>query len=71
MGTAGEATMRSRDVVGKRIVKVRHSTLVDPEYYGPRKIVDWIELEDGTRLVAFAYETSDQPTADIIAVKPN
>lgn len=64
--------MRKRDVVGKRIVDVWNETVGsgDSEYHGPRVICSQIILEDGTRLVAHAYESSDLPISHISIVKP-
>lgn len=64
--------MKSRDVVGKRIVEIWNERISgDREYYGPRVVCSQITLEDGTRLVAHCYESSDQPIASIDAVKPD
>ena len=63
--------MRSRDVVGKRIVSIWNERVAhDREYYGPRVVCSQIELEDGTRLVTHAAESSDCPIAYISAVLP-
>lgn len=63
--------MRKSDVVGKRIVDIWNERVgSDPEYYGPQIVCSQIVLEDGTRLVAHAYESSDQPIAHISAVRP-
>jgi len=55
--------MRSRDVVGKRIVSITNERISDPEYYGPKVICTSIELEDGTVILCHVCETSDQPVA--------
>lgn len=63
--------MRKRDVIGKRVVDIWNERVDgDPEYYGPRVVCSQVILEDGTRLVAHAYESSDQPVSHISAVKP-
>ena len=61
--------MKSRDVVGKRIVKVNQSRWHDDEY-GWLHSVDSLVLEDGTRLIPHAQETSDLPVADLLVHKP-
>lgn len=62
--------MNSRAVIGKRIVSVEHYDWYDTEAKKARADVSAIVLEDGTRLVPFAYETIDCPAGTIIAVKP-
>lgn len=63
--------MNQRAVIGKRIVKVEHHDWWDAEAKKARADVSAIVLEDGTRLVPFAYETIDSPAGTIIAVKPS
>lgn len=58
--------MKARDVVGKRIVRILQERVgSDPEYYGPPTVCFALYLDDGTRLTAHAYESSDQPIASI------
>jgi hypothetical protein len=62
--------MNKRDVVGKRIIGIWNERVSgDREYGGPAVICTQIELEDGTRLVAHAYESSDCPIASITSVR--
>lgn len=62
--------MKSRDVVGKRIVRIYNMrTMADPEYFGPRVVCTQIELEDRTRIVAHSSECSDCPISYMSAVK--
>jgi len=46
--------MRSRDVVGKRIVKIHHVRMLSSS--GPCTVVASIELEDGIRLIPVTVE---------------
>lgn len=63
--------MKSRDVVGKRIVSIRNERIPkDSDYYGPRVVCSQITLEDGTRIVAHCYESRDQPIRHMSAVRP-
>lgn len=63
--------MKSRDVVGKRIVSIWNERVGhDSEYFGPRIVVSQITLDDGSRLIAHWYESSDQPIASIEVAKP-
>lgn len=64
--------MKARDVVGKRIVAIKNVRVKpDGEYYGPRVACTRILLEDGTRIVAIPYESSDQPVSDMYAIRRN
>lgn len=57
--------MRSKDVLGKRIVRVDHVRGKDPDW-GFYCRVDRIVLDDGTVLLPFAVETCDCPEGDIL-----
>ena len=52
--------MKTRDVIGKRIVAVKQSVRATAEFNGarhPQNCVDYIELEDGTQLSFNTVET--------------
>lgn len=61
--------MNTRGVIGKRIVAVKQERFRD-ETAGTRMDVQWIELEDGTRLVLHVYETEDCPIVDASVIRP-
>lgn len=59
--------MRAKDAIGKRIVGVKHAVISRD---GIRStVVDYLELEDGTRLITHAHPTDDVPAGDIIVSK--
>jgi hypothetical protein len=63
--------MRSRDAVGKRIVKVRQRRFYSSAIAQMDNEVVEIELDDGTLLRPIAYEQEDfNPTIDFVVVKP-
>lgn len=61
--------MRSRDVVGKRIVKV-HQQRVNDGRGGTVWDLDSLELEDGTRLIPMTIETEGDYCHKLLVSKP-
>lgn len=58
--------MRSRDVIGKRIVKIVHQRWWNAPMKRMETTVQYMILEDGTALCPFAFETEDTPQATIL-----
>jgi len=50
--------MKSRDVVGKRIVKIQQTRLSPGMHRRMATNIDWIQLEDGT-LITFGVAEGD------------
>jgi hypothetical protein len=61
--------MKSRDVVGRTIIEVKHERWYDRQAGGWKTTVSYIRLSDGSRLVPHAFETTMDPAADILIVK--
>lgn len=61
--------MRARDVVGKRIVAVRHNRFHNQNTGRSMTVVSEIELHDGSVLRPFAFEGIDTPEGDIVHAK--
>jgi len=70
--TPGDEAVRSRGVVGKRIVGIKQ------KYLGPREVgeglqgqsVEELLLEDGTKLLLWASESEHEPYVQVIVMKP-
>lgn len=64
--------MKSKNVVGKKIVGIRQRQYVDPSH-GRIVDIDAIILEDGTELrpLASEIEDGDHYPVDMIVVKPS
>ena len=64
--------MKSRGVVGKRIVGIKQKYIGSweggPGFEG--QSVEEIILEDGTRLCLWGHESEDEPYVQVIVVKP-
>lgn len=61
--------MRARDVVGRRIVAVRHDRAFNKQTGRMATLCCEIELDDGSRLRAHAVEFEFEPQGDIIHAK--
>lgn len=61
--------MKSRDVIGKKIVRVDHTRWFNSHRRAWEKTVDRIVLDDGSMLRPFAFETRDCPAATINLIK--
>ena len=67
--TPGDEAVRSRGVVGKRIVKIKQRYLESESGLGGQ-IVEELILEDGTRLCLWGYESEHDSYVQVIVVKP-
>ena len=70
--TPGDDAVRSRGVVGKRIVKIKQRYLRESDAGLGREgqIVEELILEDGTRLCLWGYESEHDSYVQVIVVKP-
>jgi hypothetical protein len=62
--------MKSREVIGRRIVGVEHYRFYNEHLKRTETVVDYIRLDDGSILCPFAFETIDTPQGTIQHVKP-
>ena len=63
--------MKSKDVVGKRIVGIQHARWFDQRSKKMLCTVDFLTLEDGTVLFPYAGETDTEPYGDLLVGRPN
>jgi hypothetical protein len=63
--------MNTRDVIGRRIVKVDHVRWYNAHLNRLETDVERIWLDDGSFLHPFAYETPDSPSGTIFHIKPS
>ncbi len=62
--------MKSRDVVGKRIVRV-HQTRFWNEHLGRHEwAVTSIDLDNGTSLLLMSVETETEPVVNVVTWRP-
>ena len=62
--------MKTRGVIGKRIVAIRQTRFFNHNFAGMDVDVYEIELDDGTLLRPLVNETEDEYVVDMIVVKP-
>jgi hypothetical protein len=62
--------MKSRGVVGKKIVRIEQRMRALGEGREPENCVDYIELEDGTKLWPYTIEQVDGYSQDFVVTKP-
>lgn len=62
--------MNSRDVLGKKIVRIHQTRFYDHGYNGWEYALTSIELEDGTKIYLHAHESETEPWVDATVRKP-
>lgn len=61
--------MKARDVIGKRIVRIVHERWYNEHLKRHETDCIVLVLEDGTRIIAEAYETVEQPAVTMHAIR--
>jgi hypothetical protein len=62
--------VRSRGVVGQRIVKISQSVVSCGQNREPANVVEFMELEDGTKLYPMTIEQDDGYATDFAVHRP-